>query len=151
MVIFTSAFVVFVSADTVNNPGCSLEDLCATAGLLNATSKSSYYVDFSATSLIFISSWSSTVSFALVGVLMTMYGYSIAAQLLRASASEQKSGTGLTPYQISLLIWTLGAEMLALWELSQPKGRRALRRLKSKDGHSAAPDALRNWSCLQLS
>jgi hypothetical protein len=74
---------------------------------------------------------------------MTMYGYSIAAQLLRASAFEQKSGIELTPYQVSLLIRTLGAEMLALFELSQPNGRRALRRLKPKDGHSATPDALR--------
>jgi hypothetical protein len=143
MVVFTSAFLVFVFANTVNNPGCSFEDLCATSGLLNATSKSSYYVDFSATSLVFISSWSSTVSFALVGVLMTMYGYSIAAKLLGASASEQKYATGLTPYQISLLIRTLGAQMLVLWELSQPTGRRALRRLKSREGYSATTDALR--------
>jgi hypothetical protein len=125
-------FLIFVFANMVYNPGCLFEDLYATAGLLNATSKSSYYIGFSAMSLMFMSSWSSTTSFALVGALMTMYGYSVSAQLLPESALEQRSGTGLTPYQISLLIRTLGAEMLALWELLQPNGQRVLRRVRSK-------------------
>jgi hypothetical protein len=147
-VAFTSVFLVFVFANTVNNPWCSFEDLCATLGLLNATSKSSYYVDFSVTSLVFTTSRSSTIGFALVGVLMTMYGYSIAAQLLWESASEQRTGTGLTPYQISLLIRTLGAEMLALWELSEPKGRRALRRVRSKKEQPVSPAALRKAAAI---
>jgi hypothetical protein len=115
---------------------------------MNATSKSSYYVDFPATSLVFISSWSSTISFALVGLLTTMYGYCIAAQLLRKSVSERKTGTGLTPYQTSLTIRALGADMLALWELSQPKGRKALRRVTFSGGESAKPLALRKATVL---
>jgi hypothetical protein len=54
----------------------------------------------------------------------------------------------LTPYQISLTLRALCAEMLALWELSQPKGRKALRRVTLSKGESAKPLALRQAAAL---
>ena len=144
MVAFTLIILAFVFANTVNNHGCSFNDLCSAAGLMNATSNSYYYVDFSATSLVFISSWSSTISFALVSVLMTIHAYSVAAQLLRVSSSEEDVGAGLSPYQLSLLLRVLSAELLTLWELLNPRGRRALQRAKTtRSCREAKPTILR--------
>jgi hypothetical protein len=131
--IFTSVVLAFVFLNTVSNQGCSFDDLCLAAGLINATSNSYYYVDFSATSLVFISSWSSTISFAMVGVLMSMYAYSVAAQMLYNPDSAPQLGHGLSPYQLSLLLRVLNAETLSLWGLSQPLGQKALRKTNGQE------------------
>jgi hypothetical protein len=49
-----------------------------------------HYVDFPAGRLAFILSSSSTISFALVGVLMSMYGYVDASQILHASVGHDE-------------------------------------------------------------
>jgi len=128
MIAFTSIILGFVFMNIVDNFGCSPDYLCSGNGLMNRTSKYYYYVDFPAASLGFISSLSSTVSFTLVGVLMPMFAYTIAAQLIRTSSNQDERETLLSPYQTSLMMRVLNAEILSLWELSsQPVGRRALR------------------------
>jgi hypothetical protein len=144
MVAFTSVVLAFVFANIVSNQGCSFNDLCHTAGLINATSNTYYYVDFSATSLIFISSWSSTVSFALVGVLMSMYAYSIAAQMLHHPNLAPQLGNSMSPYQISLILRVLNAEILSLWSIVQHSGRKALPRTSNQKIHyPVSPNPLR--------
>lgn len=144
MIICTSVVLAFVFFNTVSNQGCSFDDLCPAAGLINATRSTYYYVDFSATSLVFISSWSSTISFAMVGVLMSMYAYFVAAQMLLNPDSATQLGTGLSPYQLSLMIRVLNAEVLSLWNLSQRLGRKALRKSSNQENHQAvSPGPLR--------
>ncbi|KAF1364665.1 hypothetical protein EJ07DRAFT_151120 [Lizonia empirigonia] len=137
MIIFTSVVLAFVFSNTVSNQGCSFDDLCPAAGLINATSSTYYYVDFSATSLVFISSWSSTISFALVVVLMSMYAYSIAAQMLHHPDFAPQLGNGLSPYQLSLVIRVLNAEILSLWSLVQPLSRKTIRKTSGQEYHQA--------------
>ncbi|KAH6633296.1 hypothetical protein C7974DRAFT_169050 [Boeremia exigua] len=135
MIIFTSVALAFVFSNTVSNQGCSFDDLCPTAGLINTTSSNYYYVDFSATSLVFISSWSSTISFALVGVLMSMYAYSIAAEMLHRPDFSPQHGNAMSPYQLSLVIRVLNAEIFSLWNLVQPLGRKTLRKTSGQEYH----------------
>jgi hypothetical protein len=129
MVAFTSIALAFVFANTIRNQGCSFDNLCPTAGLINATSEAYYDVDFSATSLVFIASWSSTISFALVGSLMSMYAYLAATQMLHHPDLATRDGNSLSPYQLSLIIRVLSAEVLSLWSLIRPSGRKTLRRI----------------------
>ncbi|KAJ8112531.1 hypothetical protein OPT61_g5117 [Boeremia exigua] len=140
MIIFTSVALAFVFSNTVSNEGCSFDNLCPTAGLINTTSNAYYYVDFSATSLVFISSWSSTISFTLVGVLMSIYAYSVAAQMLHHPNFAPHHRDSPSPYQLSLVIRVLNAEILSLWSLLQPSGRKILRRDSDDEHHQAAAD-----------
>lgn len=61
------------------------------------------YVDFSATRLIFIASWSSSIAPLLAGFCMTLWRPSIAQEILRVT--RQVSSSALTtPYQLGLVI-----------------------------------------------
>ncbi|KAH7088987.1 hypothetical protein FB567DRAFT_522762 [Paraphoma chrysanthemicola] len=90
--------------------------------VLNVTSDNHYYIDFPAARLAFISSGSATVSFALLAVIMSMQSYSNAASFIHASA-EVGSRSLPGPYQMSLLLRVLNAELIVLWDLSFKKIR----------------------------
>jgi len=89
MIVLTVALIWTVFANVINDNRCPILELCPGPEILNATSRSYYYVDYPAARLVFISSWTSTVSFSFVSMLMTLFGYVIACQMLRKSSTEQ--------------------------------------------------------------
>jgi hypothetical protein len=82
----------------------------------NATFKNHYLIDFPAARLAFISSWSATISFALLGVLMAIYSYVNAASYLRVS-EKQERGSLPQSDDTTMLLRLLDAEFMAFVEL----------------------------------
>jgi hypothetical protein len=137
MLAFTLALLSIVFSSRVNLRSCPTPDLCYdyNAELFpNATSN--YYVDFAAGRLAFVSSLSSTVSFTLIAVLMTIYGFVVSRQILEASRMEEDLDMLPRPYEFNLLVRLLNAEIFLLWPVvlsyfSPAKGaRRASPRTK---------------------
>jgi hypothetical protein len=119
MVTFTAVLLVLVFDNLGDHLYCPYEEICPESPVVNGTSPSHYYVDFPATRLVFVSSLSSTISFALVGALMSIYAYCAAARLTEASVSANQNKRLPTSYQTSLLVRLLNADYLSLWELSR--------------------------------
>lgn len=117
MVAFTITILWVVFANKLHQAGCPYPELCPGPDVVNITSPSHYYIDFSATQLAFISSWSSTVSFMLISAFMTIFGYSIAKTFLSSSTSPVEPNALPAPYQLSVMIRLLNADLLYLWEL----------------------------------
>lgn len=139
MVLFTITICWIVFAHRLDQAGCPYLELCPGSDLVNITSPAYYYVDFSATQLAFISSWSSTVSFALISAFMTIFGYSVAKTLLNSSkTSPVKPNTLPTPYQLSMMTRVLNADILSLWELGLQKVRRVF--WNKESSYSSSPD-----------
>lgn len=133
MVVFTIVILCLVFTNTMKDLTCPYNDICPDSPLVNITSKSFYYIDYPAARLVWISSFSSTVSFALVGVIMGIFAYASAAQLLRASSQQDPQGSLPSPYQTSLLVRVLGSDYLSLWELLRLKRTHAARRKSATD------------------
>ena len=90
-----------------------------------------YYVDISATTLVFLASWVSTISMSLTTAMMGLLSYVVARDLLRRSKGATKS-TLPTPFQMSLLINILSGSVLDLWTWIQSSlVRRRSRKAKS--------------------
>jgi hypothetical protein len=117
MVAFTTVLLVLVFDNLADYLHCPHEEICPESPAVNHTSSSHYYVDFPATRLVFVSSLSSTISFALVGALLSIYAYCAAARLTKASVSANQNKCLPTSYQTSLLVRLLSADYLSLWEL----------------------------------
>ncbi|KAF2279921.1 uncharacterized protein EI97DRAFT_370045 [Westerdykella ornata] len=124
MIAFTIAIIWAVFAKKLDRATCPYPEICPGPELLNVTSNANYYVDFDAGRLAFISSLSATISFALVSILMMIYAYSAASQLLRSSDDSDQRTALPSPYQVSLLLRVLNAEILALGELCWEKVKR---------------------------
>lgn len=62
-----------------------------------------YFVEISATTLITVASWSSTIAPILVGFAITLISYPVARGILAASEAQNASQLP-TPYQLSLLM-----------------------------------------------
>jgi hypothetical protein len=76
-----------------------------------------YLVDFSATRLIFISSWSSSVAPKLVSVVTGLYLFLAAKAFIRDSAIETTGASTLpTPYQLALLVGLSTGSSTELWK-----------------------------------
>ncbi|KAI9716401.1 MAG: hypothetical protein M1828_000343 [Chrysothrix sp. TS-e1954] len=71
-----------------------------------------YYVNYSATRLVFVSSVSSTLSTVLMGSAMLLFSYPVAAYLGRKSDSEATTRLP-TPFQLSLIVELLEAKLLS--------------------------------------
>lgn len=99
---------------------CQVEELCLKQNTTDTTSKDHFYVDFPAARLAFIASGSSTVSFALIGLLMAMHAYTNAATLLHVSNGARHELLP-TSHQLSTLLRVLNAEWMVLWDLSISK------------------------------
>ncbi|KAI8932959.1 hypothetical protein NX059_010428 [Plenodomus lindquistii] len=126
MTAFTMVILVLVFDNLAKDLNCPIAALCPAPPLINVTSSSHYYVDYPATRVVFVSSWSSTVSFALISAIMVLCAYSSAAQLIKASSSSHANVDLPSPYQLSLLIRILNVEYLSLW--TYLRGKVALRR-----------------------
>jgi hypothetical protein len=74
-----------------------------------------YYVDLSATLLIFIASWSSSLAPLLAGFVLTLASYPIARKFLKDARRESVRNLP-TPYQLALILRFLnGGGFGALW------------------------------------
>lgn len=73
------------------------------------------YVDYSATSLILVASWSSSAAIPLIGSLLALISYPVAAHLVIASKYSLQTLLP-TPGQLGLLIELLDGRKLALWK-----------------------------------
>lgn len=104
--------------------GCPYPELCPGPDILNTSSKTYYHVDYPAARLVFISSWSSTVSLSFVSMQMTLFGYLIASRMLRASSADDQVKLP-SPYQTSILMRVLNADLLVLWD----QGTRKLKKV----------------------
>jgi hypothetical protein len=116
----SSLVILYIVYANLVTPSCASKELCPASGLVNATSRAFYYIDFPAAQLAFVSSWSATVSFALVGFMMAFSSYANAYALLKASEGEEQDDLP-TPHQMSLLLRVLNAEMIVLWDLAVAK------------------------------
>lgn len=77
-----------------------------------------YLVNFSATTLVTVASWSSTVSPVLIGFAITLASYPAAKDLLTASNTMDTAQLP-TPFQLSLIIITmLSNPFSSLWKWS---------------------------------
>ena len=75
-----------------------------------------YFVDLSAGTMSFISSWSSTVALPLVGFVMLLLSYPI-ARLFQTQSGAYNARTLPTPFQFGLLLSFLNCgPFKALWE-----------------------------------
>jgi len=145
MISFTVVILVLVFHNLASDLDCPYSEICPQSPLINVTKASHYYVDFPATRLVFVSSWSSTVSFALVSALMSIYAYCAARRLTEASVSQDQSRCLPTSYETSLVVRLLNADYLSLWELSRPWRRWSFRRSTKSEspGRATKPTVLR--------
>jgi hypothetical protein len=127
MITFTVVILVLVFANLAEHLHCPYDGICPDSSLVNATRSSYYYIDYPATRLVFVASWSSTVNFALVGALMSTFAYSVATQLTAASDSGNEDLALPTTYRTSLLIRVLGADYFSLWEMLRSWTNRCFR------------------------
>ncbi|KAF1835295.1 hypothetical protein BDW02DRAFT_629709 [Decorospora gaudefroyi] len=120
MIASSLAVACIVYANLVDQD-CPSEELCPGPDVVGAASSGYYYyVDFPAASLALVSSGSSTLSFTLIGCIMTMSAYTAAASFLRASEEVDHEGLP-SPRQLSTLIKALNAEWVVLWSLAWSK------------------------------
>jgi len=80
----------------------------------NSTDSGHYYVDISATTLVFVASWSSTVSLTLVSSVMLLVSYPVSRALLGRSHNRDVKRLP-TPYQLTLLVDLLRGEIMSIW------------------------------------
>ena len=78
------------------------------------TDPNAYYVRISATTLVLLASFSSTVAISVVSFSMTLLSYPVSRQLLRISETRKLASLP-SPYQLSLLITTLNGGINTLW------------------------------------
>jgi hypothetical protein len=78
MITFTVVILVLAFANLASHLDCPYGEICPQFPLINLTKASYYYIYFPATRLVFVSSWSSTVSFALVSALLSISARPIA-------------------------------------------------------------------------
>ncbi|KAK7179762.1 hypothetical protein PSPO01_14154 [Paraphaeosphaeria sporulosa] len=144
MIAFTIAIIWVVFVNLINENHCPYPELCPGRDILNASSKHYYYVDYPAARLMFISSWSSTVSLSFVSMLMTLFGYLIASQMLHTSSTDQSTRLP-SPYQTSILMRVLNADLFALWDLGTNKVKATFwKKAQSNDSDKArSPPLLR--------
>jgi hypothetical protein len=120
---------------------CLSVELCPGTDVLGAASANYFYIDFPAARLALISSASSTLSFTLIGYLMTITAYNTTASLLRASASGVHEELP-SPYQLSILLRVLNAELMVLWTLAWSKIKRVFWH-RDETGNARPPHVLR--------
>jgi hypothetical protein len=107
MIGFSILILAFVFADQMEKATCPYPELCP---LLNATQSSYYYVNMPATRLVFVASWSSSISLVLVNMLMMMLSYWVSKQITTTTRHSRLP----TPYQAMILMKTLNGELWAL-------------------------------------
>jgi hypothetical protein len=129
----SSTTVLYIVYANIVNGSCPEDVLCSSVD--NGTYNGHYLIDFPAARLAFISSGSATVSFALLGVLMSMYTYINAASFIRTYEKNTDSPLQ-TPNQTIVVLKVLNAEMTVLWELAFSKIKRVFWHREADDDTS---------------
>jgi hypothetical protein len=143
IIAFTVTIISIVFVNSIDLNDCPDRDLCPYANSPGPANSSDYYVDFSVGRLAFVSSLSSTISFALVAAMMSLYGYVVAKQIMLASKEPGSQATLPTPYGASTLIRLLNAETFLLGEMFLSGCRQILRRKRVQKKPSKQPQMLR--------
>lgn len=143
IIAFTITLISIVFVNVIDLDECPDRALCPYTRNSGPANSSNYYVDFPVGRLTFVSSLSSTISFALVAAMMSLYGYVVAKQIMHASKESGKQTHLPTPYGASTLIRLLNAESLLLGEMFISHCRRVLRRKRIQRKPSKQPQLLR--------
>jgi hypothetical protein len=138
----SSIAILYIVYSNLVTSSCLNEELCQGPDLVNATSRDAYYVDYPAARLAFISSWSATVSFALLSFLMAFSAYVNASALLGASERGDQELLP-TPHQMSVLLRVLNAELMVLWDLAVSRVKKVFWKAEKE---SPAPKTLQQTS-----
>ena len=83
----------------------------------NGTAESlgaAYYVDYSATTLVYIASLTSTVATLLLSAAMVLFSYFLASKFAKQSDNGEHHRLP-SPYQLELLIRIIDGRLMALW------------------------------------
>ncbi|KIW92386.1 uncharacterized protein Z519_07370 [Cladophialophora bantiana CBS 173.52] len=115
MLVLTAIFIGLVYAYEVSNGPESSENLLGVASLGD---NSAYFVDYSATRLITVSSWTSTVTSLTSTFVMALISYPLAKDYIRRSNLGQTESLP-TVYQFKLIIGLLGGGYGPLWSWFQ--------------------------------
>jgi ABC-type Fe3+ transport system permease subunit len=143
VIAFTITIISIVFVNIVDLNECPDRDLCPYTDSLGPANSSNYYVDFSVGRLAFVSSLSSTISFALVAAMMSLYGYVVAKQIMHVSKEPGSQMSLPTPYGASTLIRLLNAETFLLGDVIVSGCRQILRRKRVQRKPSKQPQLLR--------
>ncbi|OQV08900.1 hypothetical protein CLAIMM_13109 [Cladophialophora immunda] len=128
MLVLTAIFVGLVYVYEVSRTPEASENL---VGISSVRDNSAYYVDFNATRLITVSSWTSTATSLTAAFFMVLISYPLAKDYIRRSNSEGVDALP-TVYQFKLIIGLLGGGVGPLWSWLQYcfwKGRNRQTRL----------------------
>ena len=130
MLMFTGVLLGLVYHYRITHNEVSFETLRAPGSIDEA---GIYYVNLSATVLIFISSWSSSLAAILAGLMMTLASYPIAWRHLRDVRAYRPQRL-LTPFQLALTLKFLdGGGWGALWSwIKYVAGWRKQRQLQAR-------------------
>jgi hypothetical protein len=86
-----------------------------------ARESSAFLLDFSATRLLTVASWTSTVSSLMPSFAMLLFSYPVSRTILNAS-KERTTDNLLTPYQLSMLLGVLSGSIGSLWSWLKYRG-----------------------------
>jgi hypothetical protein len=112
MLVFSGALLGLVFAYRIRPSQSDIDGLGLGSGLYES---GVIYVDFSATRLIFIASWSSTAAPLLIGSALILFSYPAAQTLFQSTRASIRASLP-TPYQVSLILQMLsGGGVGALW------------------------------------
>jgi hypothetical protein len=145
MVAFTTTILWLIFGNLIGAAVCPYPDLCPALSATNGTdSLDNYYVDFPAARLVFIASWSSSLSLTLVAALMSIYSYATAAQFRQISGPNPPTKTLPTSYQTNLLFRILNAELMTLFGLFRLKFQQVFWDRKRNEGAREQSPLLRS-------
>jgi hypothetical protein len=86
-----------------------------------ARESSAFLVDFSATRLLTVASWASTLTSLLPSFAMLLVSFPVAYTIMNAS-KDKKTDDLPTPYQLSMLLGVLGGSIASLWSWFKYQG-----------------------------
>jgi hypothetical protein len=134
MAAFTVVLLWMIMAHLVEPLNCSIPELCMSAVQLNQTTliAADYIVDIPVARLVFIASWSSTLSTTFVGCVMVLYSYVVASKLLQLADEDAHEHAHPNPYQVTLLIRVLNADILVVWDMIRDMFSKGNRRQDKK-------------------
>jgi hypothetical protein len=115
MLVLTAIFIGLVYGYEVSNNDSSSDLLGAS---ISFPSGSAYYVDYSATRLLTISSWTSTVASFTTTFVMVLVSYPLAKSFCKKSASGVVDALPTT-YQLNLIIGLISGGWGPLWQWLQ--------------------------------
>ena len=73
-----------------------------------------YYVNYSATTIVYIASLSSTLAMVLISAAMILFSFSLARSIIQTSDADDSSRLP-SPFQLQLLIRMVDGRLMALW------------------------------------